>query len=111
MEVIAEAKYLRTSPRKLMLVAAKMEKLKPSQALVSLKFTPKAAAADLSKAIKSALANAVNNHKLAESKLVIKKIEVLEGPRLKRQIPRSRGMAHPILKRTSHLKVILEEEK
>ncbi len=111
MEVTSEAKYLKTSPRKLRLVAERVQSLAPSEALVRLRFTPKAAASDLTKVIRSAVANAVNNHKMLEKDLVIKRVEINEGPRLKRFIPRSRGMVHPILKRTSHVKVILGEEK
>ncbi len=77
----------------------------------SLRFVNKSAARPLSKVIKSAISNATNNNKLDEKKLIIKEIIVDEGPRLKRYIPRSRGMAHPILKRTSHIKVVVSEEE
>lgn len=83
----------------------------PEKALEVLKYTPKAAALPLSKVIKSAVANAVHNLKMDKQKLIIKEILVNEGPTLKRFKARSRGMAHPILKRTSHIKVVLEGVK
>ena len=109
MEVESSAKFLRISPKKIRLLAVKIEKLSVTQALTTLKFVPKKASTPLSKVIKSAAANAKNNFKLNEAKLVIKQIEVQEGPRLKRVMPRSRGMANPILKRTSHIKVTLQD--
>ena len=77
--------------------------------LESLKYQPKKAGLFISKVLKSAIANATNNNKLSEKKLIIKEIVVNEGQVLKRFKPRSRGMAHPILKRSSHIKVVLEE--
>jgi large subunit ribosomal protein L22 len=108
MDVIAEAKNIRKSPRKVRLVADGLRGQNPQAALEILKYTRKDAALPLSKVIQSAVANATNNLKLDAKKLTIKEVMVNEGPVLKRFAARSRGMAHPILKRTSHIKVILE---
>ena len=108
MESMAEAKNIRKSPRKIRLVADGLRGQNPEKALEVLKFTPKAAALPLGKVIKSALANATNNLKMDKEKLIIKEILVNEGPVLKRFKARSRGMAHPILKRTSHIRIVLE---
>lgn len=105
---MAEAKNIRKSPRKIRLVADSLRGQNPEKALEVLKFTPKAAALPLSKVIKSAMANATNNLKMDKEKLIIKEILVNEGPVLKRFKARSRGMAHPILKRTSHIRIVLE---
>ncbi len=111
MESMAEAKNIRKSPRKIRLVADGLRGQNPEKALEVLKFTPKAAALPLGKVIKSALANATNNLKMDKEKLIIKEILVNEGPVLKRFKARSRGMAHPILKRTSHIRIVLEGVK
>ena len=111
MEIVAEAKNIRKSPRKVRLVAAKLRGQSPETALENLRYLDKAAALPLSKVIKSAVANATNNLKLDSKKLTIKEVRVNEGPVLKRYEARSRGMAHPILKRTSHIKVILEGDR
>lgn len=111
MEVMAEAKNVRISPRKVRLVAAELSGKKAQDAIESLKFVPRKASLPLSKVIKSAVSNAKNNNKMDEKKLVIKEVVINEGPRLKRFLPRSRGMAHPILKRSSHIKVVVEEIK
>jgi len=111
MEVIAEAKNIRISPRKVRLVAEELAGKKALEAVESLKFVPKKASLPLSKVIKSAISNAKNNNKMDEKKLIIKEVVVNEGPKLKRFLPRSRGMVHPILKRSSHIRVVLEEAK
>ena len=111
MEVIAESNNLRISPRKVRLVADNLVGKKASEVVESLRFVSKKAGLPLSKVIRSAMSNAKNNNKLDEKKLVIKDVVVNEGRRLKRYIPRSRGMAHPILKRTSHIRVVVEEGK
>lgn len=108
MEVKAEAKFIRMSPRKARLVADSIKQFSPAVALEQLRFINKAAASPLAKVIASALANAANK-KLKTENLKFKKIEVLEGPRMKRWRPVSRGMVHQYKKRTSHIKVILEE--
>lgn len=111
MDVIAEAKNIRKSPRKVRLIAEGLRGQNPTVALEGLKFTNKAAALPLSKVIKSAVANATNNMKLDEKNLVIKEIIINEGPMLKRFEARSRGMAHPVMKRTSHIKIVLKGDK
>ena len=109
MEVEAVAKNIRVSPRKARLVAESFTGKNALEALESLRFVPKKAGFTLSKVIKSAVNNATHNNKLDEKKLIIKEIVVNEGPRLKRYLPRSRGMVHPILKRSSHIKVVISE--
>lgn len=108
MEVKAEAKYIRISPRKVRLVADAIRGLDPQKALEYLKFVNKRAAGPLSKLIKSAIANAQNNFSLKPEDLKFKNIQVGEGPTLKRWQAVSRGRAHSIMKRTSHIKVVLE---
>ena len=108
MEVISTVKYIRISPKKVMLLAKKLENTEALKALDTLKFVPKKAALPLAKVIKTAVSDAKHNFKLKDVGLTIKSIEVQEGPRLKRIKPRSRGMTHPILKRTSHIKVTLQ---
>lgn len=108
-EVVAQIKYLRVSPKKLRQVADLVRGLAPAAALAQLKFLPKGAAQPLADSLKSALANAANNLKLKEENLRIKTLEIGEGPRLKRFRPVSRGTAHQYKRRTSHIKIILEE--
>lgn len=102
-------KYIRTSPRKLRLIADAVRSLSPEQALSHLKFTSKAAALPLYKAIKQAVSNAKDQLGLSANKLAFKTIDIMAGPTYKRFQPVSRGMAHSIMKRTSHIRVELEE--
>ena len=102
-------KYIRTSARKLRLVADAVRSLSPEAALLHLKFTGKAAALPLYKAIKQAVSNAKDQTGLAVDKLAFKTIDVMEGPTYKRFQAVSRGMAHSILKRTAHIHVELKE--
>lgn len=108
-EIKAQIKYLRVSPKKLREVVDLVRGLSPTAALDQLKFLPKRAAQPLVEALKSAVANATNNLKLKIENLKIKTIEVGEGPRLKRWRVVSRGTAHQYKRRTSHIKIILEE--
>ena len=108
MEIIAYQKFLRVTPRKLRLVADAVRKDKPSQALLKLQFMHKMAAKDLYKVMKQAISNAVNNSKLDEKDLKTKHILIEEGPSYKRFRAGSRGRARMILKRTCHIKVVLE---
>lgn len=107
--VFAEGKNLRISSRKARLVATTLVGKNATATLESLKYQPKKAGLLISKVLKSAIANATNNNKFTEKKLVIKDIVVNEGQNLKRFKPRSRGMAHPIIKKSSHIKIVLEE--
>lgn len=108
MEVTATAKYIRISPQKVRLVVDQIKKMKPTDAIAILDHINKSAAMPVKKVVASAVANAKNNQKASEQSLVFKSIQVNEGRMLKRWQPVSRGRAHSILKRTSHIKVVLE---
>lgn len=109
MIIKAEQKYIRMSPRKLRLVADVVRKLgSPKMVLSYLENINKRAARPISKVIKQAMANAKNNAGAAEGELRIKEFIINQGPVYKRFRPVSRGRAHSIKKRTSHIKVILE---
>lgn len=109
MEVKAIAKYIRVSPRKTRLVANTVKGRKVGEALSYLKFTPKRSARIISKVLRSAIANAEQNPNVDVDTLFIKEILVDQGPTLKRFRPRAMGRATRILKRTSHVKVVLDE--
>jgi len=111
MKIIACQKFIRTAPRKLRLVADSVRHMHPTKALLNLKFMHKRAALEISKVLKQAVANAVNNLNLDEKDLKIKHILVEEGPRYKRFRAASRGRARMILRRTSHVKIILENKQ
>lgn len=108
MLITASATNIRTSPRKLSLVADLIRPLGLAQGLTTLKHLPKRAAGPLYKVLKQAQANAVHNQHLAQDKLTIKTIEINTGPTYKRFQAVSRGRGHSIKKRTSHIKIILE---
>jgi large subunit ribosomal protein L22 len=109
MEVIARAKYIRRAPRKARLVADMVRGMRVVDALAQLEFSPRHAAVDVAKAIKSAAANAEHNHQLARDQLWLKTILVDEGPTLKRVRPVSRGMAHQYFHRTCHITAVVED--
>lgn len=111
MEVIAKSKFIRTSPRKIRLVADAIRGMKVEQAVEILKNINKRAAKVLLLVLKQGTGNAVNNFKLDKSSLLIKKIEIGKGPTYKRGRPVSRGQWHSILKRTSHITIVLEGEE
>jgi large subunit ribosomal protein L22 len=111
MEVEAKARYMRIPPRKARLVAATVIGMPVKDALVVLDFTPKAAAQEIGKVVKSAAANATNNFSQDEDALVVKRIIVNEGPTLKRGRARARGMYFSIFKRTSHITAVVEAEE
>jgi len=108
--VRAVSKYLRISPSKARLVADLVRSKNVGEALTILKFTPKKGARLLSKTLRSAMANAENTKSMDVDVLYIKEIYVNEGPRLKRWRPRAMGRATRILKRTSHITVVLGEK-
>lgn len=105
--VTAELNNYRQSPRKVRLVADSVRGKKVSVALTTLSFVPKRAAEPVKKLIESAVANAKHNFKLNPEDLYIKSIVVDPGFVMKRWMPKWRGTAHPIRKRTSHVKVVL----
>ncbi|EKP94853.1 MULTISPECIES: 50S ribosomal protein L22 [Thermaerobacter] len=111
MEARAVARFVRLSPRKARQVVDLVRGKPVGEALTLLRFTPKRAARIVEKVVRSAVANATNNHDLDEDRLYIVKAYVDEGPRLKRWRPRARGRAFPILKPTSHVTVIVAERK
>ena len=107
MLIKAEQKYIRTSPQKLREVVRGFKKLKDPQKIIEyLKFSDKRAAKPLAKTLATAIANAKSRGITQE--LVIHEFQIGEGPTMKRWRAASRGMAHKILKRTSHIRVILE---
>lgn len=110
MEFKSEQKHLLLSPRKIRPVVDVIKKLTPVKALDALPFIKKRASEYLYKVIKSALANATQKGADANS-LIFKEIQIGEGPRLKRGNLVSRGRWHPIKKRMSHIKVILQTAK
>lgn len=103
-------KYIRTSPRKLRLVADAVRPLELPEALLQLKFMDKRAANPLLKVLKQAIANAKNVKGLKAEDLKFKTIDIGEGPTYKRWRAVSRGSAHSIFKRSSHIKIELEEK-
>lgn len=111
MQIKAESKYIRTSPRKIRLVANLVRNMNLNEAMSTLTHLRKRAATPLLKTMKQAVANAVNNLNLPKDSLKIQSIEVNEGATYKRWNPVSRGRAHSILKRTSHIKVVLNSLK
>ena len=111
METRAVAKHIRVSPRKVRQVTDTIRGKAVQEALEILKFTSSTAAEPVQKAVKSAAANAENNYGIDPDELYISQIMVDEGPTMKRIMPRARGMADRIFKRTSHITVVLEERE
>lgn len=109
--LITRSNNIRTSTRKIRLVADSIRGLSIDEALDALSVIQKRGAMDLSKTLKSAVANAVNNSKLEKRDLVIKNIDVNEGTSLKRFHPSTRGRVHPYKKRSSNIRIVLEEVK
>ena len=110
MEVRSIYRYARISPFKVREVTREIQGLPVSAALDVLAFTPKKAASLIGKTLKSAVANAENNANLKVDGLVVKEAVVGEGPTMKRMIARARGSGSRILKRTSHIRIVLSDE-
>src|SRR6266496_3509317 len=110
MEVRSIYKYAWISPFKAREVTREIQGLPVSAALDLLAFTPKKVAFLISKTLKSTIANAENNANLKPDGLVVKEAIVGEGQTLKRIMPRARGSANRILKRTSHIRIVLSDE-
>ena len=111
MEVRARAEDTGVSPRKVRLLVDMVRGKKVDEALTILRFTPTPTARIVAKVVKSAAANAENNFQMSPSDLRITRIFADEARTLKRYRPRARGRASPILKRSSHITVIVDEEK
>ncbi len=111
MQARAIARHVRISPRKLRLVANQIRGKSLDEAMAILQFTPQRGGRILEKVLKSAAANAENNHDMDPDLLYVAAALVDEGPRWKRWRPRARGRADKIIKRTSHVTVILEERE
>lgn len=109
MEVKAKLSHLHIAPRKVRLVVDLIRGLDTQEAIAKLTLTAKRAARPVNKLLKSAIANAEHNFSLDKNNLFIKEIRADEGPRLKRWQPRAFGRAYQILKRSSHVSIILEE--
>ena len=110
-EVRATAKYVRVAPRKARAVVSLIRNLPVAKALEVLQFSTRAASEDVSKVLRSAIANAENNNGLRGDDLFVKLAYVDEGPTLKRIRPRAKGSASRILKRTSHITVVVAPRK
>jgi large subunit ribosomal protein L22 len=108
METKAQAKYIRIAPRKVQVIIPAIKGKKVEDAISILQFMPRKGARILQKVLHSAVANAEQN-KVDIDTLVVKTVLVDGGPTLKRFMPRAMGRAYPILKRTSHITVLLEE--
>jgi large subunit ribosomal protein L22 len=110
MKVTASTKEVRTSPRKVRLIADSVRGLSVSEAQDALSVINKRGGYALEKTLKSAIANAINNSQLDRSNLVISDIFVSEGQVLKRYRPSTRGRIHRYQKRSSNVKIVLEEK-
>lgn len=108
MQIIAEQNTTRQSPRKVRLVANAVRKLPLEKALQQLAVMERRASLVVAKVLRQALANAKHNHRLEANQVELKNIIVNVGPTYKRWRAASRGRAHSIYKRTSHIRVILE---
>ncbi|ADQ15334.1 50S ribosomal protein L22 [Halanaerobium hydrogeniformans] len=111
MEAKAVAKHLRITARKARLVTDLIKGKDVNTAVAILKNTPKKAAKMVEKVLNSAVANAENNHDMFVDDLIVKEAFVNEGPTMKRWKPRAQGQASPIKKRTSHITVVLSDQK
>jgi large subunit ribosomal protein L22 len=111
MQVKAQAKYIRISPRKVRLVIDEVRGLDLQEALNRLTLLEKKASSNIEKLVKSALANAEHNLELSKDNLFIKEITADDGPTYYRWMPRAFGRATPLRKRTSIIKLVLEEKK
>jgi large subunit ribosomal protein L22 len=111
MRVQATAKYIRRSTRKTRLVTSAIVGLPVAEASAALQFMPQGAAKDVAKVLKSATANAENNHNLSPEDLVVAEAIANEGPTMKRFRPRAQGRAFPIHKPMTHITVVVENKE
>ena len=111
MEARAYLRHARISPRKVQIVLDLIRNKPVDVAMAILKNTPKAACEPLEKLLKSAAANAENNHNMDKNNLYVAECFVTPGPTLKRIRPRAQGRAFHVLKRTSHITMVLREKE
>ncbi len=111
MEARAVLRYARISPRKVKIVLDLIRNKPVGVAMGIIKNTPKAASEYLEKLLNSAMANAEHNHNLDINKLYVAECYATQGPTLKRVRPRAQGRAFRILKRTSHITLVLKEKE
>jgi large subunit ribosomal protein L22 len=111
MEAKAQLNYARISPRKVKIVCDLIRGKDTKAASAILRATPKAASELLLKLLKSAVANAENNHNLDPDKLYVSATFANPGPILKRMMPRAQGRGFRINKRTSHITVVVAEKE
>ena len=110
LEAKAILRYARISSRKVKIVADLIRGKKVDEALAIVKFTPKASSEILEKLLKSAIANAENNHGMNRGNLIVSQIYANQGPTLKRIRPAAKGSAVRIRKRTCHITIVVKEE-
>ena len=108
-EARATLSYARISSRKVKIVADLIRGKNVDEALAIVKFTPKAASEIVEKLLKSAIANAENNHGMKSNNLYVAEIYANQGPTLRRIRPAAKGSAVRIRKRTSHITIVLKE--
>ena len=111
MRVSATAKYIRRSTRKTRLVTQAIVGRPVDEAVAILQFMPQGAARDVAKVLKSATANAENNHDLPADELFVAEATANEGPTIKRWRPRAQGRAFPINKPMTHVTVVVENRE
>ena len=110
-EAKATLKFARISSRKVKIVADLIRGKNVDEALAIVKFTPKASSEIIEKLLKSAIANADNNHEMKHENLYVAEIYANQGPTLKRIRPAAKGSAVRIRKRTSHITIVLKEKE
>lgn len=111
MEAKAYLRHVRISPRKVQVVLDLIRNKPTDTALAILRHTPKAASEPLEKLLKSAIANADANHNMDKNNLYVSQCFVCPGPSLKRIRPVARGRAYRVLKRTSHITMVVKEKE
>ena len=111
MEARAYLRNARIAPRKVQIVLDLIRNKPAKQALAILKYTTKAACEPVEKLLKSAIANAENNHNMDANSLYVAECFVGQGPTMKRVRPRAQGRAYRVLKRTSNITIVVKEQE
>ena len=111
MEAKAYLRHVRIAPRKVLIVLDLIRNKPVDVAMAVIKNTPKAACEPLEKLLKSAIANAENNHNMSKDSLYVAECYVTPGPTMKRIRPRAQGRAFSVLKRSSHITLVLKEKE